>query len=58
MAIDSQGGKRVRAKRTARAEVRISRVESLTPEEHKGAGRCQCGWHGCGSWSRLRGRRR
>ena len=30
------GGKRVRARRTARTEVRISRAELLPPEEHKG----------------------
>ncbi len=36
VAIDLQGGKRMRARRTARTEVRISRVELLTPEEHKG----------------------
>ena len=36
MAIDSQGGERVRARRTERTEVRISRAELLPPEEHKG----------------------
>ncbi|MXY70035.1 MAG: IS4 family transposase [Acidobacteriia bacterium] len=36
VAIDSQGGKRARAKRTARTEVSIAQVELLPPEEHKG----------------------